>query len=363
MIYFAYIVLGFALLQLLVVGVNWIFRQSLTQEYTHNDKLVSVLIPARNEEKNIASILGDLRKQTYQHIEIIVFDDDSTDNTSSIIEQQIQHDSRVKLLASKGLPKGWLGKNYACHQLAKEAKGEYLLFLDADVRIQPRLIGKLLHFSINKQKQLVSIFPKQEMKSAGEWKTVPLMNYILLTLLPLILVRFPYFSSLSAANGQCMFFSQNSYQSILPHQQLKNTAVEDIEIARLYKKRKQHIACLASVDDISCRMYSNNDEAITGFSKNCLSFFGGSALLGIIFWGLTSLSFIVLLCFPILLAIYLTMVISTRIGVSVISHQSVIKNLQYLLYQHIYLGILLFSAIKNKRKRHLLWKERNIYHS
>ena len=169
MIYFAYIVLGFALLQLLVVGVNWIFRQSLTQEYTHNDKLVSVLIPARNEEKNIASILGDLRKQTYQHIEIIVLDDDSTDNTSSIIEQQIQHDSRVKLLASKGLPKGWLGKNYACHQLAKEAKGEYLLFLDADVRIQPRLIGKLLHFSINKQKQLVSIFPKQEMKSAGEW--------------------------------------------------------------------------------------------------------------------------------------------------------------------------------------------------
>lgn len=102
MIYFAYIVLGFALLQLLVVGVNWIFRQSLTQEYTHNDKLVSVLIPARNEEKNIASILGDLRKQTYQHIEIIVLDDDSTDNTSSIIEQQIQHDSRVKLLASKG---------------------------------------------------------------------------------------------------------------------------------------------------------------------------------------------------------------------------------------------------------------------
>jgi glycosyltransferase involved in cell wall biosynthesis len=363
MIYFAYIVLGFALLQLIVVGINWIFRQRLKQQYAHNDKLVSVLIPARNEENNIASILGDLRNQTYNNIEIIVLDDDSSDNTAAIIAQQIQQDTRISLLQSKGLPKGWLGKNYACHQMAKQAKGEYLLYLDADVRIQPELIAKLLYFSVQKQKQLVSIFPKQEMISAGEWKTVPLMNYILLTLLPLILVRFPYFSSLSAANGQCMFFSQQSYQSILPHQQLKNTAVEDIEIARLYKKRKQHIACLASVEDITCRMYSNNDEAITGFSKNCLSFFGGSALLGIIFWGITSISFIVLLWFPLLFAIYLIMVIITRIGVSVISHQSVIKNLQYLLYQHIYLGILLISAIKNKHKRHLLWKERNIYHS
>jgi len=107
MIYIAYFVLVFSVIQLLVAFVNLIFRQNFSRVKTNYSGLVSVLIPARNEEKNIATILNDLQNQNYHNIEVIVFNDQSTDRTVEIITEFTKKDARIKLVNSNGLPEGW----------------------------------------------------------------------------------------------------------------------------------------------------------------------------------------------------------------------------------------------------------------
>lgn len=103
-------------------------------------KLVSVLIPARNEADRMGPLLDDLMAQDCGILEILVYDDGSTDGTDRLVRAKMSKDPRIRLMSGSTLPEGWSGKNYACHRLAQEARGRYFLFLDADVRLGPRLI-------------------------------------------------------------------------------------------------------------------------------------------------------------------------------------------------------------------------------
>ena len=360
--YFAYIVIAFTTIQMIVAFVNFVLKQKMCAT-NESDGMVSVLIPARNEEKNIANILQDILVQDYHNFEVLVFDDQSTDKTVEIVSAFMQNNKKVRLIQSKGLPNRWLGKNHACHSLALEAKGEYFLFVDADVRIRYNIIGKTHNFANKHRLNLVSVFPKQIMKSWGENATIPIMNYILLTLLPLILVRKIGMTSIAAANGQYMFFDAKNYMNTLPHQVMKSEKVEDIKIARYYKQKHLKVACLASETDVKCRMYDSYQESVNGFSKNVTTFFGNSILLAILFWLATTLGFI-----PVLLiygssglAIYLAAVIIIHIMVSVTSGQSIFRNIIYLLLQQISLGLIILKSIQSKLKKEHIWKGRNVY--
>ncbi len=364
MIYLANTVIVFTTLQLIVVLLNSIFRQRLRVTKNSN-KLVSILIPARNEEKNIMTLLMDVTTQNHRNFEILIFDDQSTDDTSEVVSNFMKYRKNIRLIKSEGLPNGWLGKNHACHSLAMEAKGDYLLFLDADVRVRDNIIAKTLYFANKNQLKLVSIFPKQIIQSWGEYATVPIMNYILLTLLPLILVRKIGLSSIAAANGQFMFFEKKDYMKHLPHNKMKAEKVEDIKIARYYKKNHLDIACLANEKEVRCRMYDSYKESINGFSKNVTTFFGGSTLLAILFWTITTLGFI-----PILLiydsrgfAVYLATVLSIHVLVSKTSRQLVNKNIIFLLPQQLSLGLMIVRSIQNKLKKKHIWKGRNVLQS
>ena len=362
--YIAYIVIAFTAIQIIVAFINFVFNQNMRAS-TNKGKMVSVLIPARNEETNILNILRDLSTQDYHNYEVLVFDDQSTDSTEEIVTTYIETNKKIRLIKSKGLPNGWLGKTHACHSLAIEAKGDYLLFIDADVRIRNNIIGETVNFTKKHSLKLVSIFPKQIIKSWGEYSTVPIMNYILLTLLPLILVRKTGLSSIAAANGQFMFFEANTYKNQLPHQAMKAEKVEDIKIARYYKQKELKVACLASETDVKCHMYNSYRESINGFSKNVTTFFGGSTLLAALFWSITTLGFI-----PILLvystsglAFYLVAVLFIRLLVSISSKQSVTKNFIYLLAQQMSLGIIIIKSIQNRLKKEHIWKGRNVLQS
>lgn len=361
MIYIAYFILFFALLQLIVALANLVFYQSLKRRKTsREDILVSVLIPARNEENNIADLIEDLQKQDYPNIEILIFNDQSTDGTANIVAIYALTDRRIKLINSNGLPEGWLGKNHACHSLSQQAKGDFFLFLDADVRLKTDLISKTLGFAVRHKLGLLSIFPKQVMRSVGEWVTVPVMNYILLTLLPLILVRKSNFISLSAANGQFMLFDAEIYRNHSPHLMMKSHRVEDIQISRLYKKIRIPVACIASTDSISCRMYNSFSEAVNGFSKNYIMFFGNSFMVATLFWLISTFGVIILLYYlPIELNIlYLFAVIITKVFVSMVSKQNPLKNLLYAVPQHISMGLILYQSIVNRLKNSYTWKGR-----
>lgn len=358
----AWFIFTFTVVQFAVAIVNLIFSQKLTISNTNFNHLVSVLIPARNEEKNIANLLNDLISHDYRNIEILVFNDQSTDKTAEIVTGFSQKDSRVKLINSEGLPEGWLGKNHACHSLSKLANGRYLLFLDSDVLIGNGIISQTCAFSDKYKLGLLSIFPRQIMFTPGEKAAVPLMHYILLTLLPLILVRKTGFSSLAAANGQFMLFNTEIYRKTLPHEKMKNDKVEDIKIARYYKNEKLKIACITGKESVSCRMYSGFLEAVHGFSKNVTQFFGNSFSLAILFWLVTTFGFIVVfLILPKMIFIsYLTIFILTRITVSVAARQSVLMNLIFLIPQQLALGLFVLKALVNRYKNQYEWKGRNI---
>ena len=362
MIHLAYFIVGFSLLQMFIALVNFVFKQRFTNTKCDDNDLVSVLIPARNEEKNIPVILDDLLKQDYKNLEIIVFDDQSTDATAQIIEKWVTQDNRIQFIHSDGLPSGWLGKNYACYSLSKAAKGKYLLFIDADVRIYKDIITRSLHHLTTYRLGLLSIFPKQIMETLGEKITVPLMNYILLTLLPLVLVRKSGFSSLAAANGQFMLFGAETYKKQSPHEKMKNKKVEDIEISRFYKTSKIKIACITGNENICCRMYPNFSEAINGFSKNINAFFGNSFVFAFAFWLITTLGFVPILIYlsPEFLILYVTVSVFTRIIVSITSNQKPIENIFLLIPQQLTLVYILLRAFLNQRKKSFVWKERNI---
>ncbi|MFW6289564.1 MAG: glycosyltransferase family 2 protein, partial [Mariniphaga sp.] len=164
-------------MQFLIALVNLLYSQPLPEKGSNVAELVSVLIPARNEENNIRNLLTDLQQQNYPNLEIIVFNDQSTDKTEQILQQFAADDKRIRFINSAGLPDGWLGKNFACHVLALNAKGKYLLFLDADVRTGVGIIERILAFSQQHKLALVSVFPRQIMLSLVEKTTVPNMNY------------------------------------------------------------------------------------------------------------------------------------------------------------------------------------------
>jgi len=358
----AWFIFAFILLQFGVAIVNLIFSQRFPQSNSGFNNLVSVLIPARNEEKTIANLLNDLVLHDYKNIEILVFNDQSTDKTAEIVSGFAQKDARVKLINSEGLPEGWLGKNHACHSLSKLANGRYLLFLDSDVRIGNGIIQQTCAFSEKHKLGLLSIFPRQIMVSAGEKAAVPLMHFILLTLLPLILVRKTGFSSLAAANGQFMLFNGDIYRKTFPHEKMKTDKVEDIKIARYYKKEGIKIACITGKESVSCLMYSGFSESVHGFSKNVTQFFGNSFSLAILFWLITTFGFIVVfLALPKTIFIsYIIFFILTRITVSIAAKQSVFMNIIFLIPQQLALGLFVLRAAVNQYKNQYEWKGRKI---
>lgn len=362
MIYFAYIILAFTGLQFIVAILNNLFKTDYSKYSSLSNHLITILIPARNEAKNINNILNDVVQQSYKNIEIIVVDDDSTDNTRDIVRELAKLDTRITLIKAGLKDSSWLGKNYACHQGATHAKGQYLLFLDADVRLGKDAISAVVGYLEQSRSVFLSVFPKQLLTNKGVKSVVPIMNYILLSLLPLFLVRYSNFSSMAAANGQLMLFDREVYDAFKLHKKFKYEKVEDIHIARFLKRKNFNIACLTGDEDISCNMYDNYEEAMEGFSKNIVAFFGNSYIAATLFWwvSLTGILWIALLLPAVWTLIYCIMIISTRVLISLTSHQSIKVNLTLHFVQLYNLGYLLYNSIKHKINKSYQWKGRVI---
>jgi len=362
MLILTYIVFGFTIVQFLVVLTNLIFLQIFPAADKKFQPLISILIPARNEEENIANIIQDILNQDYQQFELMVFNDQSTDKTADIVSSFAKNDKRIHLFHSEGLPNGWLGKNFGCHSLAQKAQGNYLFFIDADVRLKGSIIIDTLAMTKKYDLGLLTIFPKQKMMSLGEYLTIPNMNFILLSLLPLILVRKSKYPSLAAANGQFMLFNTATYRQNLPHQTFKNNKVEDIETARYFKTKNIKVACLAGDNNLCCRMYKGFKEAVNGFSKNVIMFFGNSFVLATIFWLVTTFGFVLVwFTLPIrLFGFYLALLVLTRVFISIVSRQNIILNLLLSLPQQLTMGLFILKAAINKQKKTFQWKGRTI---
>lgn len=333
-------------------------NKSKTNFKKHNN--ISVLIPARNEEKNIGIVLHSLLQQNYSIDEILVLDDQSTDNTSEKVNAFAEKDSRIKLLKGKPLPEGWLGKNWACHQLSQNAKGELLLFIDADVELSDNAVENSVRTFYENKVKMLSVFPTQKIKSIGEWLVVPLMNWLLLTFLPFRKVLTSKNDKYSAANGQFILIEKIIYDKIGGHESVKSKVVEDIELMRSVKAEGERaITCLGD-EAIKCRMYSSLPDAINGFSKN---FYRGFNTSRPVFLLLISI-FIILFFVPIILLfvnyiffLIVLLIIFQRIFVSFVSKQNWVVNLILHPFQMLFM---FYIGVRSSSKRKHKWKERLI---
>ncbi|MFK3937819.1 glycosyltransferase [Alkalihalobacillus sp. NPDC078783] len=284
-----------ALLSLLFIWVfcNQFFMPRLSHQPVIEEKpLVSILVPMRDEETNVVDLIQNLSALTYPNVECIFLDDQSTDLTGELIRQESNHLSTVRLMTGKDLPAGWVGKVHACHQLSQQAKGAYLLFLDADVRLAPDTIEQSIALMKNQGSGLLTGFPRFPVTGLLAKLLVPMQHVLIYLHLPLYLANRTSHVTASAAHGSFMLFETMTYRSIGGHKSVKHSLVEDVHLARAIKKSGAK-ACLANVTDhVTCYMYHRNRDVWQGFSKNAFPGIGRSYLLAVCIICLYSVLFI-----------------------------------------------------------------------
>ena len=348
--------------RIVIVMVNLISVPFLKAAPLKGQGLVSVLIPARNEEKNLPILLKGLLNQDYPSLEILIYNDDSSDRTQEIIETYASEHNNIMAIRGGALPEGWSGKNNACHQLALKARGGYFLYLDADVTVTPDLVTKAATYMKEYDLTLLSMFPRQIMKSFGEYLTVPAMNWILLSLLPIRLIKRSHHASLSAANGQFMMFRAREYRQHHFHQLVKEIYVEDIHIIRRVKKMGYLSQTLLSRGEISCRMYESYRDGVFGFTRSMFAFFGGSGLTMFLFTIFSTFGVVfVWFGFSARLAlIYLVGSILMRSVISILSRQPLLLSLLVApLFQASFIWMVI-QSFRMKWKGENSWKGRTI---
>jgi glycosyltransferase involved in cell wall biosynthesis len=357
------VIFFFIILRFTVTLFNFISNPKLPHIGTRYSELVSILIPARNEQDNIISLLQSINNQNYNTYEVIILDDESTDDTYNICLRFAAEHPKFSVIKGQPLPQGWIGKNYACHQLALQARGRYLLFLDADEKVNKNLINSAVHRMRLRGLGLLSLFTNQEMVTPGELAVVPLMHYVLINLLPLRLIYLvKKQASVAAASGQFMMFDAPVYHQNQWHRLVKNKVVEDVEIMKTIKAYGYNGEGLLANGMISCRMYKGYTEALNGFSKNFMAAFNYSIPIFLIY--LVMLIGGPLLIFSTgslqLISFMIGLIALSRIMISFLSGQNALINL---LLHPVQMLSLLFIAIKSIQK-HLtkttVWKGRKI---
>ena len=272
---------------LLVVG-SYFFLLSLANHYEmwrftfapeiFDGPKVSVMVPARNEEKNIARCVESLRAQVYGNYEILILSDNSTDKTLEIAQGIAATDPRVKVFEGRPLPPDWYGKPYAMSQLADRAGGEILIFTDADTVHGPTSVAWAVTNMQKLRADMVSGYVGQVFGSFGEIITVPLMFFLTGFVIPLFMNRHVKAHWFSAAIGQFIAIRRKVFDDIGGCEAFRRKTSEDIYMSRLVKRKGYSTRFLNICARVSCRMYDGYKSAIEGIGKNVFDFLGKSTV-------------------------------------------------------------------------------------
>jgi glycosyl transferase family 2 len=270
----ALVALIFAAIPALLFAVNiWIFRRP---GRSWNKRLlppVSVLIPARNEERSIAAAIKSVLASRGVELELIVLDDGSSDRTAEIVRAIAEKDPRVRLETAPSLPDGWNGKQHACWVLASLASHDVFCFLDADVRLGREgiyhMVSELNYLEGDKPEMaMVSGFPLQETRTLLESLLLPLIHFVLLGFLPLLGERRSGWSSFAAGCGQFMMVRREPYFASGGHSANPATMHDGLLMPQLFRRFGFRTSVFDMTRDAVCRMYSNAGEVWAGLAKN-----------------------------------------------------------------------------------------------
>ena len=272
--------------------------------------MVSVLIPARNEEKNIIGCIGSLQNQDYRNYEILVIDDNSEDGTFRIISEIAGRDSRVRAYKGKPLPEDWYGKAFALDQLVSFSNGEILLFTDADTIHSPTSISWAVTNLESTGADFISGYVGQMLKSFGERVTVPLIFFLTGFLIPMFLSRIVKLGYFSLAVGQYVAVKKDVHLKTGGFASVKNKTSEDVFMARHVKECGFKTEFLDITNQVFCRMYTGCWAGIQGIGKNIYDFFEKNTAL--LMLNALAIFFFFCLPFPILVC----SILSSRLGLA-----------------------------------------------
>ncbi|MEI6867138.1 MAG: glycosyltransferase [Actinomycetes bacterium] len=236
---------------------------------------VDILIPMRNESANLQAVIKTAKSQTHiSRLSLAVLDDNSTDDTRTLLNMESEL-SEFTTLTGQQLPPGWLGKPYACNQLASATTGDYIVFLDADVRLDKSAVAAAIANMKRWNWEFLSPYPRESAGSFLENLIQPLLQWSWLASVPLRLVeRFPQRST-TIANGQFFIVTRTAYETIGGHGAIPTAILDDLELARALVSAgfKGGVAEGSAV--AACRMYTDNKSLISGYTKSLWSAFGG----------------------------------------------------------------------------------------
>lgn len=272
-----FLAIGFLGMQTLIALFNWITATRMEEAPPLNiPKKVSLLIPVRNEVSNIPRLCEQISKNRFNGIEAIFLDDQSTDGTLEVLEQEKQKGLAIQVIRGKDLPVGWVGKPWACHQLSQEASGDIFIFCDADVAMSPQAIQRTVSWMEDKNLDALTALPFQEMKTWLELAVIPfVMQLSIFGLVPLKLIPRVKSSSLVVANGQWFAITKKTYLAVGGHESVKNSLLEDMELGRKIVSLRFSLLPVLAIQDLKVRMYSDSRSLQEGFTKNLFLLCGG----------------------------------------------------------------------------------------
>jgi len=236
---------------------------------------VAVLLPVRNEATNIVELVDSLKAQTgISDLKFYFLDDNSEDETLELLKREIAGDERFSVTSGQPLPDGWLGKPWALEQLCSKTKADYIVNVDADVRLVPRAICAAINLLIDKKLDFVSPYPKQIAKSFGERMVQPLLQWSWLSTVPLRIAEKSGRTSLAVANGQFFAVRESALDSVSGYSASKTAVLDDMELARTLL-RNGFRGCVADGSHIAtCHMYNSWAEVKAGYGKSLWAAFG-----------------------------------------------------------------------------------------
>lgn len=251
---------------------------------------LSVIVPARNEERSIARTVRALLAQTYRDLEIIVVDDRSSDSTGRLLQEIAFGDPRLIVISGEEPPAGWLGKPWALHQGSLRASGELLLFVDADIHYQPAAVAAAVAELQHCRAEMLALFPHVEMRGFWENVAMPQLSVVVFTFLPAFLSNRMMNPRMAIGGGSGNLVRRDAYDKAGGHEALRSAVVDDVGLARLFRSRGFRTQTVLAGDFVSVRMYEGGREIVEGFTKNMFAALGRSyfvtitlAILGVLF--------------------------------------------------------------------------------